>query len=351
MQLNKNILVLITTSKLLLDHVEKIAAVSGFSLQTFENFSFENIFLEQAKAVLVGAEIEVKFLQRRENVFLVTMATELVFKELLLYQKAMQIGASDILVFPNSDEWLTEHLSKTPSNIFAAKMLGITNACGGAGASTLAMAVAFESVKQGYKTLLLDADICGGGLDFALGIESFGGNRWADLLLTRGYVTDTSLQEALPQSQGFSVLSWDRRACTIDAQMQEKIFTTIKVMCKVFEIIVSDIATDLVLGEIFRKKCNSLFMVTPARLRAVAAVNQKILQYQHKNLHLIVGGALTNEITTNEIIKYVDLPILGNYKYQKILKTDLSEGNLNLALKRKNLSNIAKLILSKAEQT
>jgi secretion/DNA translocation related CpaE-like protein len=82
---------------------------------------------------------------------------------------------------------------------------------GGAGASTLAVALGVTALHRGTPTMVVDADPLGGGIDLLLGGEDAAGLRWPDLAQTRGRVPAAALAEALPRMDELTVLSWDRR--------------------------------------------------------------------------------------------------------------------------------------------
>src|SRR5690606_25835346 len=62
----------------------------------------------------------------------------------------------------------------------------------------------------GLRTLLVDADPLGGGLDLVLGWEQLEGLRWPALTQTDGRVDPPALVQALPRRGDLGVLSWDR---------------------------------------------------------------------------------------------------------------------------------------------
>ena len=67
-----------------------------------------------------------------------------------------------------------------------ALTVGVIGGRGGAGASTLACALAVTAARDGRRTMLVDGDPLGGGLDVLLGGEQAGGLRWPDFAASRG---------------------------------------------------------------------------------------------------------------------------------------------------------------------
>lgn len=89
-------------------------------------------------------------------------------------------------------------------------LIGVCGSAGGAGASTLAAALARTAVRH-HPVTLIDADDRSGGLDLLLGLEDAAGARWPDLRLGEGTVAGADLRAALPVTpDGIAVLSTAR---------------------------------------------------------------------------------------------------------------------------------------------
>lgn len=91
-----------------------------------------------------------------------------------------------------------------------AHIVGVVGGSGGVGASVLTAAVAVRAAQGGVRSLALDGDRFGGGLDVTLGIEQERGVRWPDLARARGSIDGPELLRRLPCVDGVAVLSFDR---------------------------------------------------------------------------------------------------------------------------------------------
>src|SRR5450631_1703863 len=89
-------------------------------------------------------------------------------------------------------------------------IIGVVGGSGGVGASVLSAAIAIRAAQAGLRTVCLDGDRLGGGLDVTLGIEQERGVRWPDLPGARGRIDGPELLRALPTVDGVAVLSFDR---------------------------------------------------------------------------------------------------------------------------------------------
>lgn len=116
----------------------------------------------------------------------------------------------DVVELPTDAEPLLRYLASLVS-VPRARTVGVLGARGGAGASTLAAALARAAVSAGVCSALVDLDAAGGGLDRLLGIEHEPGPRWADLRAERAGFPAEALCHALPRWHAVRVLSGDLR--------------------------------------------------------------------------------------------------------------------------------------------
>jgi len=84
-------------------------------------------------------------------------------------------------------------------------VIGVIGGSGGVGASTFAGVLA---VLAG-PAVLVDLDVCGGGIDVVLGIEEVPGARWSGLRLAGGRLDPAVLLDGLPRAGGCAVLAAD----------------------------------------------------------------------------------------------------------------------------------------------
>ena len=126
---------------------------------------------------------------------------------------AVEVGAERVAVLPDDEAWLLSRAaSAARSPVDRGWLAVVAGSCGGAGASTLAAALALTAGVEGAGALLVDADPRGGGLDLLLGAERTEGVRWPDLTGLRGRVSGPSLLAALPESRAVHVLAASRDA-------------------------------------------------------------------------------------------------------------------------------------------
>ena len=90
--------------------------------------------------------------------------------------------------------------------VASSAVVGVVGGCGGVGASRFAAALA-ASVSG--RSVLVDLDPAGGGIDVLLGIESVSGARWSGLRLAGGRLDPALLLAGLPAWGSVAVLAAD----------------------------------------------------------------------------------------------------------------------------------------------
>lgn len=140
-----------------------------------------------------------------------------------LFRDALGVGAETVSGLPASETWLVELLTDVGDGGAAPGVtIGVIGGSGGAGATVFA-AVLAQMASAAGRTLLVDADPIGAGIDRVLGLESADGIRWDSMLRTTGRLSSRSLREALPRSGQLSMLTWptDRPASLQAFAMRE----------------------------------------------------------------------------------------------------------------------------------
>lgn len=198
----------VSTDDSLLDDLLRLLATAGAEPELATGGPALRRAHRQAPLVLVGADAlsaaVVRGLPRRPGVVVVARG-ELPAAD---WAGAVEVGAERVAVLPDDESWL---LSRCTAAVRApverGRLIVVGGACGGAGASTVAAAVALAAAPG---VMLVDADPWGGGLDLLLGAERIDGLRWPELGGLRGRVAGDALLAALPDVAGISVVAASR---------------------------------------------------------------------------------------------------------------------------------------------
>lgn len=201
---------LVTEDPLLLDDLLRLCAAGGVEPEVAPDLNAARRSWWSAPLVLVGPDAAPGLHPppaRRAGVLLVGRDMD----DGLVWELAVRVGAEQVLIVPDAEAALVERIAEAvEGRVREATVLCCVGGRGGAGASTLAAALAVTATRRGLRTLLVDADPLGGGIDMVLGGEEAAGLRWPDLAGARGRMSGPQLRDALPRIHDLAVLSCDR---------------------------------------------------------------------------------------------------------------------------------------------
>jgi len=203
----------VTGDERLLDDVLRLLAAAGTEPEVATGGVALRRAHRESPLVLVGADVldtsGVRALPRRSGLVVVAVR-ELTPGE---WATAVELGAERVALLPADEGWLvTRAGAAVRSPVERGWLVAVGGSCGGAGASTLAAALALAAGRAGREALLVDADPWGGGLDLVLGAERAEGLRWPELCELRGSVAGDALMAALPEADGVCLLATSRSA-------------------------------------------------------------------------------------------------------------------------------------------
>ncbi|MEV5972974.1 septum site-determining protein Ssd [Streptomyces sp. NPDC051921] len=200
---------IVTEDLALLDDMLRLCAAAGAEPEVHHTVPERRAGWTDPPLVLVGddAAARCRGATRRPGVLLVGRERD----DPAVWRRAVESGAEDVLLLPGAEGRLVDLIADAvEGGGRQAPTVGVIGGRGGAGASTLACALALAAARAGQRTLLVDADPLGGGLDVLLGGERVEGRRWPDFAASKGRVAGGALEESLPSVRGVRVLSWDR---------------------------------------------------------------------------------------------------------------------------------------------
>ena len=265
-----------------------------------------------------------------------------------LYRRAIEVGAQDVARLPDDETWLIDALASAaePADGWGGTVC-VMGARGGAGASVLSAALGLTAARSGLRTLLIDGDPIGGGLDLVLGLEDQPGARWPHFADRRGRLSAANLYEALPRLGDLSVLSWVRGTPT--AVTREAAQSLLDAAARAFDLVLVDVPRHQ--GEIGRSAlhvADAILLLVPAEVRAVMAADElaAALRNDVTDLRLVVsghspGGGITPEVMAQAL----DLPLAGVVERERKIAASLEEGGIARALRRGPLADLCERLL------
>lgn len=317
----------VTADPLALEELLRLAATADVELQVFPDAGTARAAWLAAPLVVLGADAAVgcarRRLPRRDGVVLLGQDLD----DAGIWQLAVEVGAEQVVFLPDAEGWLVERLADAAeAHTDDAAVLAVVGGRGGAGATTLACALAVTAARAGRRTLLVDGDPLGGGIDLVFGAETERGLRWPDLGAAKGRVPASALAGALPRMADLSVLSWDRGAAP--AVPAEAVQAVLAASRRAGELVVVDLprAVDdcarVVLAE-----ATATLLVVPAEVRAVAAAARvaSSLGPLCRDLRVVVRGPAPSGLDGDAVAGSLGLPLAGQLR---------AEGGLEAALER-----------------
>ena len=220
-----------------------------------------------ADLVLVGVDLADEVVRvappRRPGVHVVGLSPDDA-----VFRAAVALGAASVVDLPDGSPWLADALADVGERASPGRIVGVVGGAGGAGATTLACALAQWHAARG-PTLLVDADPLGPGVDRLLGMEDRAGVRWEGLVETSGRLGARALREGVPRAGGLGVLTWGGARRRLDVATARRILAA---AVRGHDLVVIDLARqgDAGLAELV-DRCDDLLVVTPATVPGLAA--------------------------------------------------------------------------------
>ena len=313
---------IVTEDAVLLDDLLRLCAAAGARPEVHHGVPERRGSWEAAPLVLVGddAARRVRGAARRRGVVLVGRDQD----DSGVWRRAVEIGADHVLMLPDGEQWLVDRIADVAEGVGRpALTVGVLGGRGGAGASTLACALAVTSAREGRRTLLVDADPLGGGLDVLLGGESAEGLRWPAFAASRGRVGGGALEESLPELHALRVLSWDRGdSVAIPPQAVRAVLAAARrrggaVVVDLPRRIDEGVAEALA-------QLDLVLLVVPADLRGIAAAARvaSSVGMVLRDLRVAVRGPYAPGLDDREVARLLGLPLVGEVPAERPLLDD-----------------------------
>lgn len=267
-----------------------------------------------APLVLVGADVltssALRALPRRPGLVVVT-SHELPAGA---WASAVELGAERVAVLPLDEAWLLSRASaavRTPAE--RGWLVAVGGSCGGAGASTLATALALAAAPG---VLLVDGDPWGGGLDLVLGAERAEGLRWPDLATLRGRVAGDALLAALPEVRGVHVLASARDAPA--SVPDEALLAVAEAARSIGCPVVVDLPRAGPDASAVLADADLAVLVVPGRLRAATAARLLVASPGSSwSAARVVAGRVPGGLSPDEVATVVGRPVLAELPHDR----------------------------------
>ncbi|MEU9111162.1 septum site-determining protein Ssd [Streptomyces sp. NPDC048483] len=319
---------ILTEDERLLDDLLRLCAAAGALPEVGYGPPGRNTAWETAPLVIIGEDCAARLrgVGRREGVILAGRCAD----DPVLLHQAVALGAERVLALPDGERWLADRIADAVEGVGSpALTVGVVGGRGGAGASSLACALAVTAARTGARTMLVDGDPLGGGLDVLLGGEKEQGLRWPAFCESRGRVAGGALADSLPQLHSLRVLSWDRGGeVVIPPSAMRAVLAAARRRGGVVVVDLPRRVDDAVAEALAQVDVGLL--IVPAELRAVAAAQRVMVGVRPVlgDLRVVVRGVPGPDpgLAPDEIARLLELPLAGELAWEAGLLGDLARG-------------------------
>lgn len=338
---------LLSRDPLLAEEVARRAAAAGVVTRVLADPGAALAAWAAAGVVLVGADLaaEVAGLHppRRAGVHVLSWAAP----DEGAFRVAVDLGAESVTRLPDAGEWLGALLADVADDRGGlAPVVAVAGGAGGAGATTLACALAQLAAREG-PAMLVDLDPCGPGLDRVLGLEDEPGAGWRGLVGGRGRVAARALREGVPRRGGLGVLTW-RPGEAVDAAARPDARAVREALASArrgHDLVVLDLprAGDPVVEEVVRG-ADLTVVVVPATVAGVAAAARTVAPWTGAPVRLVLRG---RGLDAETVARTVGVPVLAHVGEQRGLAEAVDLGLGPLRSPRSQLGRAARQVLDR----
>jgi secretion/DNA translocation related CpaE-like protein len=331
--------------------VERLAALTGAEAEVVTASAGVRARWRSAGLVVIGSDLAAVVgqarLPRRPGVGVVSSAAP----DDALWRATVELGAVGLIRLPDEERSLVDLMGRaTDASPADGTVIAVVGACGGAGASTLAAALACTSAR-GDPTLVVDGDPLGGGIDVLLGAEQARGVRWPEFAGTRGRLPTAALRDAVPAIDGLAVLSWDRSG---PGRLEPE------ASAAVMDAAVRSYRRVIVDQPRWLPGCSSGIvagadvgvLLVPATVRATVAASlvAAAMELPTKPL-LVVRDPGAGRLSCREVGSALGLPVVATLRTESAVEAAARRGDPPLRRARGSLAQVCRTVLAAADAT
>ncbi|GAA1848069.1 septum site-determining protein Ssd [Myceligenerans crystallogenes] len=210
------------------------------------------------------------------------------------------------------------------------RVIGVTGAVGGVGASTAAAATALGMIRRGRPAVLVDLDHGAPGIELPLGIEDAQGVRWPDLSEAQGEVDGEGLVSVLPHWRGVPVVSGRRRS---PLPADDVVLDVCAGIARTGRVVVLDLPRPSSWSGAVRallRGCDVAVLVAPLTFAGAAAaelVRDQFLAAGVPDVRVVVRGPAPGRVVPELLGDALGLPVEGTLLRDRSLPEAVERGD------------------------
>lgn len=312
----------------LLDDLRRLVAAAGAEPVVVASAAAAQPWWFDAPLVLVGDDAARALADTASGLVLRRGGVVLVGRDLDdagVWRRAVEVGAEHVAFLPDAESWLVERLGEALDDRGdRAVVVGVMGGRGGAGATSLAVALALAGGRAGRDVLLVDADPLGGGIDLTLGAEDDAGARWLDVSAGGG---QGSLPLELPRFREVTLLACTRASCpTLPPDAVRDVLASAR---REQQLVVVDLPRSFDPGtRAALTRLDTLLLVVPAEVRACAAAAQVAAHASDlvRDVRVVVRGPAPSGLDADVVAEALGLPLAGWLRREPGIASALERG-------------------------
>lgn len=305
--------------------VEKMTRGEGFVLLA----SRDPVLVETVQATAIALQVEVRKAADREELAALWQAARLrlVGVDLAGRVRAMGLGTPACAVLglgepglvrasaelrvpamelPGDGDQLVEFLASTAMGASRGRVVAVTGASGGLGASSLAVGLGARAASAGQRCVVVELADCGGGLDLLMGIESSRGLRWDALHRADGHLGDVA--DDLPRVGSLSVLALSRDE--VEGPGAQAVAAVMSSLVRSFDLVVVDCGP----SALHLIDAAETLVLVGADVRGVAAARMRIGRMTLAGARLVVRRHPGSPLASEDVGRALGMPVAGEVR-------------------------------------
>lgn len=336
----------LTADEELLDRLLATLAAVGLEPQVASDPGAVRALWREATVVTVGSDRAERLvglgLPRRPDVFVVGDDAD----SDDLCRWSVPLGAA-VAPLPSAEAWFAAALADAVgSRAGDGRLVAVVGASGGVGASTCAAALAVAGADRGQRTMLLDGDPWGGGLDLLLGAEHTVGWRWPRLGSATGHLGDLTGQ--LPHVDGVDLLAAGRRTAERRAVEigPEQLASVLGSATRSHDLIVVDLqrGSGSMADETLRRAALTL-LVARADLRGLAAARELAPWLPQSSCQVLLRGRRPQAVEPDLVEESLGLPVIAAIPDESAVRLASERGEPPSRSTRSSLTRACQAVL------
>jgi secretion/DNA translocation related CpaE-like protein len=279
-------------------------------------------------------------LPRRDRVLVLTTTADV---SDATWRDALALGA-DQLIGLTEEAKVAEWLARLAEPASAGRLLCCMSARGGAGASTLAAALALAAAED-RDALLIDGDLQGGGIDYLLGVEAVTGVRWPEVVEASGLLPAAALADALPAAGRLRVLA--SRPGGSGQLSHRGLDAVVEAGLRSHAVVVTDAGRDGPVSRALTAHADVTLLVVPCEVRAAvtAAALARDVASRCGDVRLVLRQG-PGDLRPADVTAAVGVPVAALWPWERRLDAVVEAGNFSRSWRRSRVGAVATSLLT-----